>query len=89
MEKWSLLLDGLQLLVFGMGMVLAFLVIMIVLMNLLAKVLQPFAAKFDALKAPATPARPLLLPMQPLPQQTIKFPTLNIKLKEKANDLDF
>lgn len=56
MEKWSLLLDGLQLLVFGMGMVLAFLVIMIVLMNLLAKALQPFAAKFDALKAPATPA---------------------------------
>ncbi len=56
MEKWSLLLDGAQLLVFGMGMVLAFLVIMILLMNLLAKVLKPFAAKFDALKAPATPA---------------------------------
>ena len=56
MEKWSLLLDGLQLLVFGMGMVLAFLVIMIVLMNLLAKALKPFAAKFDALKAPAAPA---------------------------------
>ncbi|MBQ4336629.1 MAG: OadG family protein [Lentisphaeria bacterium] len=56
MEKWSLLLDGAQLLVFGMGMVLAFLVIMILLMNLLAKVLKPFAAKFDALKAPAASA---------------------------------
>ena len=56
MEKWSLLLDGLQLLVFGMGMVFAFLVIMVILMNLLSKALKPFAAKFDALKAPATPA---------------------------------
>ena len=50
---WSLLLDGLQLLVFGMGMVFAFLVVMIALMNLMAKVLKPYAAKFDALKAPA------------------------------------
>ena len=56
MENGSLLLDGFQLLVFGMGTVFIFLVIMIMLMKLLAKVLTPFAAKFDALKAPATPA---------------------------------
>ncbi len=58
MGNWSLLLDGAQLLVFGMGMVFCFLVVMIVLMHVLAKVLKPFAAKFDALKAPATPAAP-------------------------------
>ncbi|MBO5690071.1 MAG: OadG family protein [Lentisphaeria bacterium] len=56
MENGSLLLDGFQLLVFGMGTVFIFLVVMIMLMKLLAKVLTPFAAKFDALKAPATPA---------------------------------
>ena len=47
---WSLLLDGFQLLVFGMGMVFAFLVVMIALMYIMAKVLKPYAAKFDALK---------------------------------------
>ena len=56
---WSLLLDGFQLLVFGMGMVFAFLVVMIALMYVMAKVLKPYAAKFDALKAPAAaPAAP-------------------------------
>ena len=49
-----LFLDGLRLMVMGMGMVFSFLLIMIFCMNLMAKVLAPFA-KLEAAPA-AKPA---------------------------------
>ena len=42
-----MILDGLKLMVLGMGTVLVFLVVMIFFMNLLAKVLAPFAGVLE------------------------------------------
>ena len=49
MSNVELIMGGLKLLVFGMGMVYFFLILMIIAMNLMQKVLAPFAAR----KAPA------------------------------------
>ena len=49
-----LFLDGLRLMVMGMGMVFSFLFIMILCMNLMSKVLAPFAKYFE----PAPAAKP-------------------------------
>ena len=56
MSNAELILGGLKLLVFGMGMVFVFLVVMIIAMNLMQKVLAPFAAAFEP--APKAPAQP-------------------------------
>ncbi len=56
MSNAELILGGLKLLVFGMGMVFVFLVVMIIAMNLMQKVLAPFAAAFEP--APKAPAKP-------------------------------
>ena len=42
-----MILDGIKLMVLGMGTVLVFLVVMIFFMNLLAKVLAPFAGVLE------------------------------------------
>ncbi|MEI3039562.1 MAG: OadG family protein [Victivallales bacterium] len=42
-----MILDGIKLMVLGMGTVLVFLVVMIFFMNLLAKVLAPFAGALE------------------------------------------
>lgn len=47
MSNAELILGGLKLLVFGMGMVFVFLVVMIIAMNLMQKILAPFAAAFE------------------------------------------
>lgn len=52
-EKLSLLLSGIRLMVLGMGMVFLFLALMIISMNIMEKVLRPFAHIFQA---PAKPA---------------------------------
>lgn len=58
MSNAELILGGLKLLVFGMGMVFVFLVVMIIAMNLMQKILAPFAAAFEpAPKAPASRRR--------------------------------
>ncbi len=56
MSNFELIMGGLKLLVFGMGMVYFFLALMIIVMNLMQKVLAPFAAAFEP--APKAPARP-------------------------------
>ena len=48
-------MDGLKAMVLGMGMVYLFLIIMVLIMNLLAKLLKPYAGKFEP--APAVPIR--------------------------------
>ena len=54
MSNVELIMGGLKLLVFGMGMVYFFLILMIIAMNLMQKVLARFAAAFEpAPKAPA------------------------------------
>ena len=58
MEKFS---AGLQLMVFGMGMVYAFLIVMILCMKLMSKIIEPIAARQKAAeqaqaKAKAAPA---------------------------------
>ena len=49
----EMLLNGVQLMVFGMGMVYVFLIIMIFAMTIMSKVLKPFA---NALQPEAKPA---------------------------------
>lgn len=56
MSNVELIMGGLKLLVFGMGMVYFFLILMIIAMNLMQKVLAPFAAAFEP--APKAPAKP-------------------------------
>ena len=56
MSNAELILGGLKLLVFGKGMVFVFLVVMIIAMNLMQKILAPFAAAFEP--APKAPAKP-------------------------------
>ena len=48
MSNVELIMGGLKQLVFGMGMVYFFLILMIIAMNLMQKVLAPFAAAFAA-----------------------------------------
>lgn len=50
----ELIVDGLKLLVMGMGTVFVFLVLMIVMMNLLQKAVEPFK---HLLEPPVAPAR--------------------------------
>ena len=50
---WTLLGNGFKLMLLGMGVVFIFLVIMIIAMNLLKRVLAPFAGMLEAPKAPA------------------------------------
>lgn len=54
----DLFMDGLRLMVLGMGMVFAFLIVMIICMNLMGKVLAPFVAKIEAKEAAAKAAAP-------------------------------
>ena len=56
MSNTDLILGGLQLMVFGMGMVFFFLVLMICAMKLLEKVLKPFAGMLEP--APKAAAKP-------------------------------
>ena len=53
MSNTDLILGGLQLMVFGMGMVFFFLVLMICAMKLLEKVLKPFAGMLEPAPKPA------------------------------------
>lgn len=57
MSNTELILGGLKLLVFGMGMVFVFLVVMIVTMNLMRKVLAPFVAAFEPVPKAAPKAK--------------------------------
>jgi sodium pump decarboxylase gamma subunit len=54
MSNQELLLAGLKLLIFGMGMVFIFLVIMIYAVKIMEKLLAPFAKYFEEAKAPVT-----------------------------------
>lgn len=60
MGNIDLLASGLKLLVFGMGMVYVFLVVMIFAINLMSIVLKPWVARFEpkpqAARKPAAPA---------------------------------
>ena len=56
MSNEELIIGGLKLMVFGMGMVFVFLVVMIFAMNLLEKVLAPFKGMLEP--APKAPAKP-------------------------------
>ncbi|MBR2345208.1 MAG: OadG family protein [Lentisphaeria bacterium] len=55
MEKF---LAGLQLMVFGMGMVYVFLIIMIFCMKLMSKIIEPIAARQKAAEQAAKAAQP-------------------------------
>ena len=56
MSNSELLASGLKLLVFGMGMVYVFLVVMIFSINVMSVLLKPFVAKFEP--KPAAPRKP-------------------------------
>jgi oxaloacetate decarboxylase gamma subunit len=56
MSNEELIIGGLKLMVFGMGMVFVFLVVMIFAMNLLEKVLAPFKGMLEP--APKASAKP-------------------------------
>jgi oxaloacetate decarboxylase gamma subunit len=56
MSNAELIVGGLKLMVFGMGMVFVFLVVMIIAMNVLQKVLEPFKGMLEP--APKAPAKP-------------------------------
>ena len=56
MSNAELIVGGLKLMVFGMGMVFVFLVVMIISMNILEKVLAPFKGMLEP--APKAPAKP-------------------------------
>lgn len=60
MSNSELLASGLKLLVFGMGMVYVFLVVMIFSINVMSVLLKPFVAKFEP--KPAAPAKPAAAP---------------------------
>ncbi len=59
MSNGELLLNGFKLMVLGMGVVFAFLVLMVFCMNIVARLLKPFAARFETgggkVSAPAKP----------------------------------
>ena len=57
MNNMELLAAGLKLMVFGMGMVFAFLIIMIIAMKLLEIVVRPFAKAQEAKAAAAAAAK--------------------------------
>ena len=52
----DLFMDGLRLMVLGMGMVFAFLIVMIICMSVMGKVLAPFVKKLEAKEAAAKAA---------------------------------
>lgn len=52
---WTLLGNGFKLMLLGMGVVFIFLIVMIIAMNLMKRVLAPFAGMFEA--PPKAPAR--------------------------------
>lgn len=56
MNNSELFLSGVRLMVFGMGLVFVFLVLMIFAMRLLERVLRPFVARLAAAEAAAKPA---------------------------------
>ena len=58
MDKTELILAGIKLTVFGMGMVFSFLVLMICFMKGMTAILRPFAAMFE----PAPAAKPAAKP---------------------------
>ena len=58
MNNTELILAGIKLTVFGMGMVFSFLVLMICFMKVMSAVLKPFAAMFE----PAPAAKPAAKP---------------------------
>lgn len=51
MSKWELLMAGIKLLIFGMGMVYVFLVVMIWVMGLLKRFLRPYDERLEAAAA--------------------------------------
>ena len=55
MSNMDLLASGLKLLVFGMGMVYVFLVVMIFSINVMSVLLRPFVSRFEP--KPAAPSR--------------------------------
>ena len=55
MSNADLLANGLKLLVFGMGMVYLFLVVMIVAITVMGRVLKPWIAKFEPKPAASKP----------------------------------
>lgn len=58
MSDGELLLNGVKLMVLGMGVVVAFLVLMVFCMNIVAKLIKPFAGRFEPpAKAAPAPAR--------------------------------
>ena len=57
MNNMELLAAGLKLMVFGMGMVFSFLIVMIIAMKLLEIVVRPFAKAQEAKAAAAAAAR--------------------------------
>jgi oxaloacetate decarboxylase gamma subunit len=60
MSNSELLASGLKLLVFGMGWVYVFLVVMIFAINVMSVLLKPFIAKFES--KPAASAKPAAPP---------------------------
>ncbi len=56
MSNADLFFDGLKLMILGMGVVFAFLVLMIILMNIMNKALAPFVKKIEAKEAAARAA---------------------------------
>ena len=58
MSNGELLLNGVKLMVLGMGVVFAFLVLMVICMNVVSKLIKPFAGFFEPPAKPApAPAR--------------------------------
>ncbi len=58
MNSWELLMAGIKLLIFGMGMVYVFLIIMIYVMKGLRHALAPFSARFEPAAKPVPVRRP-------------------------------
>ena len=58
MSSWELFLDGLKLLVFGMGTVFAFLVLMVYCMKAMHTAIQPFIKIFETPAAPVPASAP-------------------------------
>ena len=56
MSNSDLLANGLKLLVFGMGMVYLFLVVMIVAITVMGRVVKPWIAEFESKPAASKPA---------------------------------
>ena len=79
----QLFLDGVRLMIMGMGTVFLFLIIMILCMNAMAKIIAPFAHLFEPAPAakPAAKKHPRVMQMS-LPLQ---LPRLNFSVNNYKN----